>query len=75
MTAERRSGVRCPSCQGPAVIDQAFPESIRCRNSSCHHNHQDKVCPRCGAKSISSAVWRNDQWHYTCGDCENKWAK
>ncbi len=73
MTSERRSTSRCPICQGPAVSDKNHPEGVRCRNSACRHNHHTTECPRCRAKDIAQATWRDDKWNYTCSDCEHVW--
>jgi hypothetical protein len=74
MTSDRRSMNRCPTCSGPAVADEKYPEGIRCRNSSCKHNHGNVQCPRCKAKDIAQAVFKDSKWLYTCADCENKWS-
>lgn len=75
MTGDRRSSARCPTCQGPAVPDNHHPEGVRCRNSSCRHNHFKAKCPRCGAKDVAQASWKNQLWSYTCADCEHTWSQ
>jgi hypothetical protein len=70
---ERRSSQRCPVCQGPAVADPAAPEGVRCRRSTCSHNHADIVCPRCAKRDLESVEFTADSWRYTCRECLNVW--
>lgn len=71
---ERRTVNRCPVCQGPAVEDSSAPEGVRCRRSTCTHNHSDVKCPRCDHKDLESVSFENKAWKYTCRECVHSWS-
>jgi hypothetical protein len=73
ISMERRASQRCPVCQGPALPDPAAPDGVRCRRSTCAHNHADVACPRCKKRDLESVEFTKDSWHYTCRECLNKW--
>lgn len=70
---DRRSGERCPLCQGPAVADEYMPGGMRCRQSVCRQNHSGVKCPRCSSANLESVSYKDKAYNYTCEDCTNKW--
>ena len=71
---DRRTSNRCPVCQGPAVEDAAAPEGVRCRRSTCTHNHLKIVCPRCKHADLESVMREDKQFKYTCRECTHTWS-
>lgn len=70
---ERRGVGRCPVCQGPAVEDPKGTDGIRCRASTCIHNHASVECPRCKEKDLEGVEYVGGKYKYTCKECLNKW--
>lgn len=70
---ERRSGDRCPVCQGPTVRDQAMPDGVRCRRSTCSKNHEHIPCPRCHKLDLESVEFANATYTYSCRECLHRW--
>ena len=70
---DRRSGTRCPICQGPGVEDASKPEGVRCRRSTCIQNHSHAECPRCKSKHLESVTFQDATYVYKCEDCTNTW--
>lgn len=71
---DRRSSHRCPVCQGPALEDTTMPEGVRCRRSTCTHNHTAVKCPRCLHADLESVTFEKNQFKYTCRECTNVWS-
>lgn len=72
---ERRSGDRCPVCQGPAAPDKDRADGLRCKRSTCIHNHLDVVCPRCKMQDLESVSFKDGKYEYTCRECTHTWTK
>ena len=70
---ERRQSARCPVCQGPALMDSSAPDVVRCRISTCVHNHSSVECPRCGAADLESVDYRKNAFYYHCRECQKTW--
>lgn len=70
---DRRLGVRCPVCQGPATADADATDGVRCRRSICPHNHARVECPRCGERDLDGVSFEGGTYEYTCKECTNKW--
>lgn len=73
-TMNRREAERCPVCQGPAVADLAAAGGMRCRLSTCVHNHQKVICPRCKQQDLGSVTISGGKLRYTCKDCLHEWS-
>jgi len=73
--SERRSNDRCPYCQGPAVENTKFPDGIKCRRSTCVHNHCEDVCPRCSKSDIDQVNYQDGKFELTCKECAKVWTK
>jgi hypothetical protein len=56
------------------VADATKPDGVRCRNSTCTHNHADQKCPRCGMQDLESVGYKAGRFEYTCRECLNKWS-
>ncbi len=69
----RREAERCPVCQGPAVADSGSAGGLRCRLSTCVHNHQAVTCPRCRQKDLESVTIKGGKLQYRCRDCQMDW--
>ncbi len=70
---DRRESNRCPVCDGPAVADAAAPKGVRCRRSTCLHNHTQVKCPRCGHADLESVHFEDKQFSFTCKECTQTW--
>ena len=70
---DRRSGDRCPVCQGPAAPDKSLADGLRCKRSTCIHNHREVACPRCKMKDLESVTFKDGKYEYTCKDCTHTW--
>lgn len=67
---DRRAITRCPVCHGPTKPDPSSSEGVRCRTSTCAHNHAHVKCPRCGENNLETVERDGDGFAYTCDSCK-----